>query len=426
MKKINLILQKYSKKYSLEYLKKMHKKYTISFYTGGIKLNKWDDLSKSEKTKALKKPWYIYWSFRNPKTHKLERQHNLKSGVNRLKTFKERVQFLEKHKLTMIEAIEDGFSPFNLNDFEDEKKTHTIEKALNQAYEHCTLTVSKITSRDYLNTKNQFLKFLKYDKEKDINDLNKSVIIKFLNKKLEETSARTRNNSKASLSALFTILDNKLNIIDRNYIKDIGNEKTKTKKDRTFTRKELQDIVDYLKVNDPYLLLYLKFVAYSFLRPVEVNRLKVKDINLEESLLYFQAKNKPLKTKRIPSIFIDDIKAMNLDLYNKEYFLFTLKNKPAEWNTDDNTRRDAFSKRFKKVKNKLDLGKEYGLYSFRHSFITNLFRYLRTSENKSYSDAIKELQPITGHETQQALEMYIHSIDADIPKDWSEKIDFIL
>ena len=66
------------------------------------------------------------------------------------------------------------------------------------------------------------------------------------------------------------------------------------------------------------------------------------------------------------------------------------------------------------------------MYSFRHSFITNLFRYLRTSENKSYSDAIKELQPITGHETQQALEMYIHSIDADIPKDWSEKIDFIL
>ena len=78
MKKINIILQKYHQKTRFELLKKMQKKYTISFYTGGINVNKWKDLSKSEKTKALKKSWYIYWSFRNPKTYKLERQQNLK------------------------------------------------------------------------------------------------------------------------------------------------------------------------------------------------------------------------------------------------------------------------------------------------------------------------------------------------------------
>jgi integrase len=162
------------------------------------------------------------------------------------------------------------------------------------------------------------------------------------------------------------------------------------------------------------------------LRPVEVNRLKVKDINLEESLLYFQAKNKPLKIKRIPSIFIDDIKSLNLHLYNAEHFLFTPKNEPSEWNSSDNSRRDTFSKRFKIVKNKFNLGSQYGLYSFRHSFITNLFRYLRSVEKKSYSEAIEVLQPITGHETRVALERYIHQIDADIPEDWSDKIDFIL
>ena len=426
MKHTTKIIQKYILKDTLSFLKKMQKKYTISFYTGGIKVNNWKNLSKSEKTKALKKSWYIYWFFRNPITYKLERQQNIKGGVNRLKKFEDRVQFLKLHKKALIEAIENGYSPFNANNFEDEKDTHSIKDALELAYEHSKLTVSKITAKDYLHTKNQFLDFLGYNNTKNINDLTKSVVLKFLNKKLKETSARTRNNSKASLSALFSVMENKLNIIDRNFIKDIGNEKTKPKTDRTFTRKELKEIVEYLKKNDPYLLLFIKFVAYSFLRPVEVNRLKVKDINIDENLLYFKAKNKPQKTKRIPSIFIEDVKAMNLHLYNKEYFLFTLKNKPAEWNTDDNTRRDAFSKRFKKVKDKLKLSKECGLYSFRHSFITNLFRYLRTTENKSYSEAIKELQPITGHETQQALEMYIHKIDADIPKDWSDKIDFIL
>jgi hypothetical protein len=51
---------------------------------------------------------------------------------------------------------------------------------------------------------------------------------------------------------------------------------------------------------------------------------------------------------------------------------------------------------------------------------------LRSVEKKSYSEAIEVLQPITGHETRVALERYIHQIDADIPEDWSDKIDFIL
>ena len=409
----------------------MKKKYSISLYTGGINAKDWDILTKSEKTKALNKSWCIVWYFRNPKTDLLERQNNFKGGVNRLRTMSLRYDFLRTVKRALKEKINNGWSPYsdNQSDFElnESKKIHSIKDALDLAYDHSKLTVAKVTSSSYKTTKNQFIEFIGAKNSiKDINELNKSVVLKFLNHKLQETSARTRNNSKASLSALFSIMENQLDIIDRNFIKDITNEKTKTKTDRTFTKKELKEIVAWLRANDPYLLLYIRFVAYSFLRPVEVNRLKVKDINLEESLLYFKAKNKPLKIKRIPSIFIEDVKAMNLHLYNKEHFLFTPKNEPSEWVSDDNSKRDAFSKRFKVVKDKFNLGAKYGLYSFRHSFITNLFRYLRTTENKSYSEAIEFLQPITGHETREALERYIHTHDMDIPSDWSDKIDFIL
>ena len=409
----------------------MKKKYTISLYTGGINVKDWDILTKTEKTNALKKRWCLVWFFRNPKTDLLERQTNYKGGVNRLRTMSLRYDFLKTCKKALKENIIGGWSPYddNQDNFElnESKEIHSIKDALDLAYDHSKLTVAKVTSSSYRTTKNQFIEFIGAKNSiKDINELNKSAVLKFLNHKLKETSARTRNNSKASLSALFSIMENQLDIIDRNFIKDISNEKTKAKTDRTFTKKELKEIVDWLRKNDAYLLLYIRFVAYSFLRPVEVNRLKVKDINLEESLLYFQAKNKPLKVKRIPSIFIEDIKAMNLHLYNKEDFLFTPKNEPSDWVSDDNSKRDAFSKRFKVVKDKFNLGAKYGLYSFRHSFITNLFRTLRTTENKSYSEAIEFLQPITGHETREALEKYIHTHDMDIPKDWSDKIDFIL
>ena len=408
---------------------KMSKKYSIKFYTGGVDVSKWSDLTPKEKKEALAKSWYIRWYFLNPNTNKLERQVNAKGGINRHSKMSDRVAFLKKGKKFLKNLIKKGWSPYEKKNthLEAEHKLTTIKDALKKAHDHSSLTVSKVTSNDYYYAKEQFLHFIGLTNQlKDIKEVSKTSVLNFLNHKLEKTSARTRNNYKSSLSALFTVLENKLNLIERNFIKDISNEKTKAKTDRTFTRRELKEIVEYLKNNDPYLLMYIKFVAYSFLRPVEVNRLKVKDINLEESLLYFQAKTKPLKIKRIPSIFIEDVKAMNLHLYNKEYFLFTPKNKPSEWNSSDNSRRDTFSKRFKIVKNKFNLGKEYGLYSFRHSFITNLFRYLRTVDNKSYSEAIEVLQPITGHETQQALEKYIHSIDANIPEDWSDKIDFIL
>ena len=421
--------KKYTRKYTTIPLLKMTKNHAIKFYTGGVDVKKWSSLTPNEKKEALRKSWYVRWYFLNPKTNKLERQGNIKSGVNRLSKMTDRIKRLKKIKNHVKKAIKDGYSPYEkINDnFETEKKYINIKDALKKAHDHSNLTVSKVTSNDYFYAKEQFLKFIGSTNQlKDIKEVNKTTVLKFLNNKLEKTSARTRNNYKSSLSALFTVLENKLNLIERNFIKDISNEKTKVKTDRTFTKTELKNIVDWLKYTDPYLLTYIRFIAYNFLRPVEVNRLKVKDINLEESLLYFQAKNKPLKIKRIPSIFIDDIKSLNLHLYNAEHFLFTPKNEPSEWNSSDNSRRDTFSKRFKIVKNKFNLGSQYGLYSFRHSFITNLFRYLRSVEKKSYSEAIEVLQPITGHETRVALERYIHQIDADIPEDWSDKIDFIL
>ena len=74
----------------------------------------------------------------------------------------------------------------------------------------------------------------------------------------------------------------------------------------------------------------------------------------------------------------------------------------------------------------IELERGDNIYSFRHSYITNLFRHLRTVEKLSFNSAIKELMPITGHDSESGLKNYIHTIDADIPEDWSNKIDFII
>ncbi|WP_159946934.1 hypothetical protein [Polaribacter septentrionalilitoris] len=58
-------------------------------YTGGIAISNWSKLSTKAQKAALDKPWYLYFSYRNPKTGKLERQTNIKGDANKYLTKKE-------------------------------------------------------------------------------------------------------------------------------------------------------------------------------------------------------------------------------------------------------------------------------------------------------------------------------------------------
>ncbi|MDC6388968.1 hypothetical protein PP182_09775 [Maribacter sp. PR1] len=53
---------------------------------GGVDIVKWSTLSSKKQNDALKKRWYVYYSFRNPETGKFTRQRQIKGGANTLKT----------------------------------------------------------------------------------------------------------------------------------------------------------------------------------------------------------------------------------------------------------------------------------------------------------------------------------------------------
>lgn len=404
-----------------KYLKKVHKKvhylsrrnkYTIGLYTG--------------QNFDLTKAWYIRWSFRNPETLKLERQKNFKLGVNYYETKQERLSALKVHKKNLEHLLDNGYSPLELADIiEISENEYTPNEALNFALDLKKSTVSPTTYAHYYYESEKLKDYLRKIRLLNLNikHLNKRVITNYLNYVLKSSTARTRNNARSNLSALFTVLKDNF-ILDRNFITDIPKLKTDSKTDRTLSNKLIIDIAEYLKQTDQTLLLYIKFVAYNFLRPIEVNRLTIGNIDLKEKRLYFKSKTKSLKTKLIPEIILKDLLKMNLDKYDNDCYLFTPNNIPDLWNTSDTNKRNYYSKRFKKVKQKFNLGANYGIYSFRHSFITNLFRTYR--KTLSFNATIDILMPITGHESKQGLINYIHKIDADIPKDWSKYIEVIL
>jgi len=300
----------------------------------------------------------------------------------------------------------------------------TNQKTIKQAFEFALSLKKNIvnsrTHKEYESKQKKLQGFIKkqYPHISYIDQLTKNMVLQFLNSVLQRTSPRSRNNYRLDLSSLMqTLEDNE--IIVSNMVKKIPVLKATPERHKTYSNQTQEEIFSFLETKDPLLLLYIKFISYNFLRPIEVTRLKVGDINLKEKYLQFKEKSKPLKKKIIPDILLDDLP--DLSNLNPEDYLFTPKKIGGVWESTDQNKRDYFSKRFKKVvKDPFKLGIDYGLYSFRHYFISKLYRELE----KKYApfEAKSRLMRITGHRSMTALEKYLRDIDAALPEDYSELI----
>ena len=415
-------------------------------FTGGASISDWSKLSKKEKEAALEKDWYLYYSCRNPQTGKLERQPNIKAGANKFKSKTERLRILKNLQRNLIMLLEKGFDPYAdnseflsklyvSNDIDktsvtdvikiDSSNSSKIVEKIDDGEFYITVAfaiavkikqsvLSKTSFPSFNSNVKRFEKWLLARGIVSVLAITKKTVIEYLNEVLDNTTPRTRNNTRIDLGSLFqTLEDNE--IISENFIKKINVLKTTPERNKTYTNTLQADIYKYMEENDKILLLFVKFISYNYLRPIEVCRLQVGDLDLVDRKLYVRAKNSPVKTKIIPEILINELP--DLSKMNKKHSLFTPFAIGGEWGTSETDKRDYFSKRFKKVKEHFKLGKDYGLYSFRHTFITKL--YGEFAKTMTPNEAKSKLMLITGHSTMDALEKYLRNIDAVLPEDYS-------
>lgn len=369
----------------------------------------------------LSKRWYVYYSYRNPATDKLERQTPIYAGVNKFKNLKERKNAIKILAKAVENILENGFNPYDEDSVPvDETKNYSIPDAITFSLELKKNTLKDNSFRDYRIRIKSFEKWLLANgfENRYITAVNKKTIVTFLNSVLSTTSAKNRNNTRAILSMFFQSLEDN-DIIPDNFVKKINVLKSNPERNKTYSSKQEVDIFNYLKSNDELLLLFIQFISYNHLRPVEVVRLQIKDVNVKDRRIYVRAKNKAVKVKIIPEILLSTLP--DLEKFPPESYLFTPNGIGHEWATNETDKRDYFSKRFKKVKDSLGLGKDYGLYSFRHTFITKL--YHEFVKNSTPFEAKSKLMLITGHETMVALDKYLRDIDAVLPDDYSQHIN---
>src|SRR5690606_2220095 len=222
----------------VHFFQKMQKKYSIGFYTGGGNIKDWNSFTKSEKQNKLSKEWYVFWSYRNPETNKLERQEpNIKFGINSHHTKRERLKAMKMIKSELEDLLKAGYSPYDISGAQPEYTS--IDAAFHKALEIKKIETKETTYKDYVSRVNQFKNYLQKNGVVYIREVTKKIVATYLN----TYQGKTSNNHKAAISSIFTVLSDQ-DYIKTNFVKEIRNKPIRKKAIRIYTEKEIEKITD--------------------------------------------------------------------------------------------------------------------------------------------------------------------------------------
>ncbi|WP_103867566.1 site-specific integrase [Aquimarina sp. I32.4] len=288
------------------------------------------------------------------------------------------------------------------------KEPVTIRKAIDRLV---TLReAKKYHKRGISFFKNTMLQFINWAEKQEeplvhIEDINFHVIQDYQMHLLTglKNKSKTHNNALGVISSFYNDCIEQQWVDGENPLEKFDNLPTDYgTKNKPYTNEEVAKIKEYVLKNDPYLWTIITFIYYSFMRPVELRRLRVKDINLKANTISIkveQSKSKRYDIIPIAPALRKIIDEMQLEQYDKNYFIFSSAKKPSKIPMGEN----YMSKHFREVKKHFgfDNDPDYTLYGFKHTACVNWY--------KEEKDIIK-IQKMSRHTTVKTTERYLKSM----------------
>lgn len=317
---------------------------------------------------------YVYYHHIDPLTGKW-RMVKSRQGLNTegLKNNK-KAQLAEA--IILKKAIEDalkrGFSPFAESKPETEYEALKHKPAtvsIRSILELKKNTVGHRTYGTYVNALDNLEKWLVKNSigMVTIGNINKRHMGMYFDSLLKKgISNKTINNTMLYLNVLFNMAVDR-ELIDKSPLHRYNKLPEESGKNFPFSEQQKQALKREIQSTNPELWVFVKCIYHLFIRPVELLRIKVGDVDLRTRQIIVHSsagKNKKQLAVSIPDTFIEEIKALNLQQYPADWYLFGFKLKPS----NKPYSRNRVTKQHTKALNAVGItDSRYTMYGWKHT-----------------------------------------------------------
>lgn len=386
--------------------------------------------TKIPKTSTLEKEWarnvwYVNYSYNG-------KQYRIKENINRIKDHKEKAYQAEVLLQSIKDDLKNGYNPSNPEAFITEitQQNILLSDAVNIYLEELKMYARPTTCGDYESKlrylveaypKKQVKSFTPTDIEKYIHGKIhscKPAKLFLNNKSIELKSAKpwsshTVRTGKGIFRAFFQWCIKKNYYIGDNPVSKVEAKKIRSEVETAprhipFTKEDIAKIMEYLDEHDKPIAFFARFIYFTCLRPAEISKLQVKDIDFQKhQLIVPLSVTKNTKKSVVDRIDIDknllaEFSRLKVQDYPPNSFLTSdseaiIGSKSIGANT-------AYKRFVKALKAVGLVGKGYTLYSFKH--FSNIQRF-----HNGWS--LAEIMKANRHSSIAMTENYLKHINRD-------------
>lgn len=355
-----------------------------------------------------KKGWYVYYHYLNPSTGKFKMFKD-RSGINYLKDLRLRKKAAENLRDSYNERLNAGWSPYGETVLQENEEYDNLRflpgiKALEELYKLKKTTLKRRTWQSYKYSLDILSRYLigRNLQHLALVNINKRTLVQMfdLMQSKGKHGNKSINNHAANLGVLFNMAV-KRELIVKSPLAGYEKLPEESGKNFPFTDKQKADLKKYILKHDPDLWLFVKSIYHLFVRPLELLQVQISHVDLRTNQIIIHSsigKNKKQLSVAIPESFIDEIKALNLEQYPGDWYLFgyDLKPGPKQYH------RNAVSKRHTVALRACGItDPDYTMYGWKHTgnvdaFLAGVDAYdiMRQNRHHSLEQTMKYLRSL--------------------------------
>lgn len=334
----------------------------------------------------MAKKWYVEYSYRNPRTGKMERPR-VYSGFDKCSTPEERYAYAKRIISSITEKLMER-APWEEGDisYQDElmyqmaadrwgseaKGTVTIRTYLSEFMAYKKASINKRTYQTYKSKCRIFCEWCERNGygTRHVGTFTQDFICNYLIHLAEKMHLSRLSVDKYAqiLRTFFDYLIKSKKVVMQNPVYDIPKiGLVKDKAAKPIPDKHRRILVREMKQTDPQLHIVCMLEYYSAIRPNECRLLKIEDLDFDTKAIRVPneiSKNQQTETVSMPAQLYKHLINQGYDSWkNKEDYMFGVDGLPSNKPVGVN----FFRYRFNTIRDRLGMPKRYKLYSFKHT-----------------------------------------------------------